>query len=94
MIRQAFELRRKISDAEANVRRLEAERKAIHTEQERIRENLKSLGDRSSERELRERFIRTFGTQEDRIEAIGKEIEAATPRPTSSGSSWQTSSSS
>ena len=78
VLRQALELRRKISDAEAIVRRLEAERKAIHTEQERIRENLKSLSDRASERELRERFIRTFGTQEDRIEAIGKEIEAAT----------------
>ena len=67
-----------MSEAEANVRRLEAERKAIHTEQERIRENIKSLGDRLSERELRERFIRTFGTQEDRLEAIGKESDVLT----------------
>ena len=78
VIRQAIELRQKVSDTEGTLRRLEAERKAIHTEQERIRENIKSLGDRSSERELRERFIRTFSTQEDRLEAIGKEIEALT----------------
>ena len=79
---------RKVSDAEEKVRRLEAERKTIHTEQERIRENLKSLGDRASEKELRERFVRTFDTQEDRLEAIGKEIAAPTREATSSASRW------
>ena len=30
-----------------------------------------SLGDRASEKELRERFVRTLSQQEDRLEAIG-----------------------
>jgi len=52
---------------------LDKERKQIHEEQKRIRENLKALGDRASEKELRERFIRTLGQHEDRLETIGKE---------------------
>ena len=43
-----------------------------------MRENIKSLGDRASEKELRERFVRTFTVQEDRLEAIEKQIAAAT----------------
>jgi hypothetical protein len=78
VIRQAIELRQRAAKLEVSVRRLEAERKTIHTEQERLRENIKSLGDRSSEKELRERFVRTFTSQEDRLEAIEKEIAALT----------------
>ena len=53
--------------------------KTIHTEQARVRENIKSLGDRASPRNsLRERFVRTFTVQEDRLEAIEKQIAAAT----------------
>jgi uncharacterized coiled-coil protein SlyX len=77
VIRQAIALRQLLSEAEEKVRRLEAERKTIHTEQARIRENIKSLGDRASEKELRERFVRTFTTQEDRLEAIDKQIAAS-----------------
>ena len=76
VIRQSIALRQLLSEAEEKVRRLEAERKTIHTEQARIRENIKSLGDRASEKELRERFVRTFTTQEDRLEAIDKQIAA------------------
>ena len=78
VIRQAIALRQLLSEAEEKVRRLEAERKTIHTEQARIRENIKSLGDRASEKELRERFVGTFTTQEDRLEAIDKQIAAST----------------
>jgi hypothetical protein len=74
VIRQALELRQQAGDAEERVRQLEAERKSIHAEQERIRQNMKSLGERSSEKELRERFVRTLSTQEDRLEAIDKEV--------------------
>ena len=38
-------------------------------------ENLKSLGDRSSEKELRERFVRTLNSQEDRLERLEPEIK-------------------
>ena len=78
VIRQAIALRQLLGEAEEKVRRLEAERKTIHTEQARVRENIKSLGDRASEKELRERFVRTFTTQEDRLEAIDKQIAAGT----------------
>ena len=59
---------------EAQIARLEKERDAIHAEQKRIRENLGSLGDRPSEKDLRERFVRTLNTQEDRLEAIEREL--------------------
>jgi hypothetical protein len=74
LLRQVQQLRSQAAEAEEQVRPLEGERATIHSEQERIRENIKSLGDRSSEKELRERFVRTFNRQEDRLEAIGKEI--------------------
>ncbi|MFO0890757.1 MAG: hypothetical protein U0790_16630 [Isosphaeraceae bacterium] len=73
VLREVQGLRQALAEAEAHVRRLESERAAIHAEQERIRGNLTALGDRSSEKELRERFVRTLGTQEDRLEAIEKE---------------------
>jgi hypothetical protein len=78
VIRQAQELRNKAAEADDQVRRLEGERSAIHAEQERIRGNIKALGDRTSEKELRERFVRTLNTQEDRLEAIQKEIAKLT----------------
>ncbi|MBX7169276.1 MAG: hypothetical protein K1X74_23285, partial [Pirellulales bacterium] len=45
-------------------------------EQKRIRDNLQALGDRSAEKELRERFVRTLSSQEDRLEKIQQETEA------------------
>ena len=42
------------------------------TEQKRIRENLQALGDRPGEKELRERFVRTLNTQEDRLAQIDR----------------------
>ena len=53
---------------------MQQERDTIHNEQKRIRENLQALGDRSSEKELRERFVRTLSSQEDRLEQIEKEV--------------------
>lgn len=78
VLRSLIELRQRASDLEAQQRRLEKEREAIHREQQRIRENLQALGDRPAEKELRERFVRTLGSQEDRLEAIRAEAEART----------------
>jgi len=55
--------------------RLENEQSGLYEAQKRIRENLNSLGDRPSEKELRERFVRTLQTQEDRLEEIDKKIK-------------------
>ncbi len=78
VLRQAMQLRQQVAGIEAQIARLEKERDAIHAEQKRIRENLQSLGDRPTEKELRERFVRTLNTQEDRLEQIERDRKQAT----------------
>jgi hypothetical protein len=74
LLRKVVELRQQAAGIEAQIARLEKERDGIHAEQKRIRENLQSLGDRPSEKDLRERFVRTLNAQEDRLEAIEREL--------------------
>ncbi|HEY8504042.1 MAG TPA: hypothetical protein VIL46_05630, partial [Gemmataceae bacterium] len=73
VLREVVELRHRRSDVEKQLQMLKDERTQIHEEQKRIRENLQSLGDRASEKELRERFVRTLNAQEDRLEQIERE---------------------
>ncbi|HUX98048.1 MAG TPA: DUF4139 domain-containing protein [Candidatus Deferrimicrobium sp.] len=47
----------------------------ISSDQERIRENLKSLGDSQSEKRLKEKYVSKFETQEETLEKMRKEIE-------------------
>lgn len=75
VLRQVLHLRLKAADLEQEMQRFGKERDTIHAEQKRIRENLQSLGDRPSEKELRERFVRTLSTQEDRLEQIDKTLQ-------------------
>lgn len=77
-LRRAFALRGRAAETEQKIRKLGDERKEISNAQERIRENLKALGDRSAEKELRERFVRSLNGQEDRLEAIAAEAAALT----------------
>jgi hypothetical protein len=72
VLRDSFKIRQEIANYETNLAALAEERKKIHEEQKRIRENLGSLGDRASEKELRERFVRTLGQQEDRLEELAR----------------------
>jgi hypothetical protein len=74
LLRKVVDLRQQAAGIEAQIARLEKERDGIHAEQKRIRDNLGSLGDRPSEKDLRERFVRTLNTQEDRLEAIEREL--------------------
>jgi hypothetical protein len=78
VLRQVLAAQRQFADLEAQLQRLQEERERIHTEQGRIRQNLESLGDRASEKELRERFVRTLTAQEDRLEQIAAEVQART----------------
>ena len=73
VLRDSFKIRHEIAGFEERLKQLAAEREQIHAEQKRIRDNLGALGERASEKELRERFVRTLGQQEDRLEAIGRE---------------------
>src|SRR5262245_56196894 len=72
-LRDALAQRVQVSRIEEKPAQLEEERKKIHAEQKRIRDNLGSLGDRASEKELRERFVATLNKQEDRLAKIEDE---------------------
>jgi chromosome segregation ATPase len=77
VLRQLAAQRRETARQEERIVHLQQERGTIHQEQQRIRQNLESLGDRPAEKELRERFVRTLNSQEDRLEQIGQEIKEA-----------------
>jgi hypothetical protein len=78
VLREITDLRQKAATAEGISIRLQQDRAKIHEEQKRIRENLQALGDRPSEKELRERFVRTFNEQEDRLQAIERQAAEQT----------------
>jgi hypothetical protein len=73
VLREVVDLQKQAVAADQQINRLQQERQQIHEEQRRIRENLQALGDRPAEKELRERFVRTFNNQEDRLQAIDRE---------------------
>jgi hypothetical protein len=74
VIKQVIARKQQATRHDEQVKRLQQELAQIHKDQERVRENLKSLGDRASEKELRERFVRGLNAQEDRLEQIRGEI--------------------
>ncbi len=74
-LQQVLDARQEAARYDAALATLRQEREGIHTEQERIRENLKALGDRPGEKELRERFVRTLNTQEDRLTQIERDVQ-------------------
>jgi hypothetical protein len=76
-LQSAFAIRTQVAGMDETIARLDQERGKLHEEQKRIRENLAALGDRASEKDLRERYIRTLGKQEDRLEGIEKERAGA-----------------
>jgi hypothetical protein len=78
VLREVMELQKQAAAADQQINRLQQERQQIHEEQRRIRENLQALGDRPAEKELRERFVRTFNSQEDRLQAIDRESQEQT----------------
>ena len=75
-LQQVMELRHEAGRLDAVIALLEQERANIHNEQQRIRDNLQSLGDRPSEKDLRERIVKTLNGQEDRLEKIGQDFQA------------------
>lgn len=72
-LRELQAARQVVAQIEDKIDQLIKERDNIYAEQKRIRENLSSLGDRSSERDLRERFVATLSQQEDRLAKIQTE---------------------
>jgi hypothetical protein len=72
-LRDVLAARQTAGQIDAPLAALEKERTAITADQKWLRDNLGSLGDRATEKELRERFVRTLGQQEDRLEALTAE---------------------
>jgi hypothetical protein len=68
--RELGEVQRSIYDRQAEVRR-------IGDDQNRVRENLKALKGSDAEKALIARYTQQLSTQEDRLEALRKEIAAA-----------------
>lgn len=72
-LKEALAQRQSLGRVEENLAHLNDERNKIHAEQKRIRDNLGALGDRASEKTLRERFVSTLDKQEDRLVKIAEE---------------------
>jgi hypothetical protein len=77
-LREVLDRQHQAADAQQGIERLQEERNSIHAEQARVRENLQALGDRSSEKDLRERLVRTLNGQEDRLEQIAANLRSLT----------------
>lgn len=74
-IKEVGELIGNKSNLEEKLSKLNEERNLMTHEQSRIRENIKALGTSTQEAQLREKYVKKFSKQEERYEAISKEIE-------------------
>lgn len=72
-----IEGRTRLADAERRSQELAAEVTTVGSDQERMRENIKALGTSRQERALKERYTRELGAQEDRLQALQKDIASA-----------------
>ncbi|MBI1239084.1 MAG: DUF4139 domain-containing protein [Alphaproteobacteria bacterium] len=79
--RQVFEkmkgMRRDIDTALADIAAATAERERLFQEQERIRENLQAVPERS---DIAQRYLASLSAQEDRLEALAQTIKAGEER--------------
>jgi hypothetical protein len=74
-VREVITLRDRVAEFDQKEQRLNNERTKLFKDQERIRANIDSLKSGASQRELSERFVAKLGEQEDRLEAIARELE-------------------
>lgn len=74
-LREVVAIRERVTALALDEQRLTSERSQLFTDQERIRSNIESLKSGASQRELAERFVTKLNEQEDRLEAIGRDLE-------------------
>ncbi|HEX8821144.1 MAG TPA: hypothetical protein VF794_14540 [Archangium sp.] len=74
-VREVISIREKVARLDQEEQRLNNERARLFKDQERIRSNIESLKSGASQRELSERFVTKLNEQEDRLEAIARELE-------------------
>jgi len=76
--REIIVLRERLAPLNQEEARLKDEKAQLFKDQERIRANIESLKSGASQRDLAERFVAKLNEQEDRLEAIGQEMERVT----------------
>ena len=75
ILRDVTDRQAKINDLTRQIDALDSEQETIFKDQERVRRNLSELRQNPLESSLRQRYIRQFESQENRIEAIENERE-------------------
>ena len=73
-LRKIIEQKDRVAGFEAEATKRKAELEAIYDDQQRLRENLKSLKGSAEERTLTQRYLQRLNDQETRLETIQKEI--------------------
>ena len=76
-LQPVIDARTRLADSERRAQELATQVSAVGSDQERMRENMKALGTSRQERALKERYTRELGAQEDRLQALQKNIAAA-----------------
>jgi hypothetical protein len=74
-IRKITRLKGQIGDLDRQIKEKENQVNLIFKDQERVRENLKTLKDTPEQRKLLERYTSQLSTQEDQLEQLRKEIQ-------------------
>jgi hypothetical protein len=77
MLRKVVEQRGVVSEWETRASNLDEERDNIYDDQQRLRENIKSLKGSAEEKALLQRYTQELNRQEDRLQALKREIEDA-----------------
>jgi chromosome segregation ATPase len=74
-IRKVLAQKGVVADLESRKGERENERESIYNDQQRIRENMKSLKGSSEEKALLQRYTQQLNQQETRLDALKKEME-------------------
>lgn len=74
-VRRLVEMQERADRVARSIREAEGTLSSISASQERLRKNLEVLGTRQEETELRQRYIRQLGAEEDRIQEVTVELE-------------------
>jgi predicted nucleic acid-binding Zn-ribbon protein len=74
IFRRVLEQKNKVSDLENQIKSRQHEIESITKDQARLRENMKALKGSAEEKALLQRYTRQLDAQEDRLNALNKEM--------------------
>ena len=77
-LQPVFDARQQLAAAEARLAALTSQVAAITNDQQRVRENIKALGNSREQRSLIERYTKDLNSQEDRLQQLRAELTMAT----------------